>query len=94
MTTFTKSRKPSNSAIITTAALIAMKAGDSLYIQNLGTNPLFVNRGTGASSSLFNYVLSASTVADNGTGGVITIADFVGDVSFAGTAVRYMAWKR
>lgn len=84
---------PSNSAPITTAADITLAAGDKLFIQNLGTNPLFVRRATGATSSLFNYVLQAAGVADDGTGGSLIIDDFVGVVSFAGTSVRYNAWK-
>ena len=84
---------PSNSAPITTAANITLAAGDKLFIQNLDTDALFVRRGTGATSSLFNYVLQAAGVADDGTGGAIIIDDFVGVVSFAGTSPRYNAWK-
>lgn len=87
------STAPSNSAPITSAADITLVAGDVLTVQNLGTNALFVRRGTGATSSLFNYTLQAAGVADDGTGGAIVIDDFVGVVSFAGTTVRYNAWK-
>jgi hypothetical protein len=85
---------PSNSSIITVAALIQVKKGEVVFIQNLGTNHLFVKRGTGASTTSFHEVLNASAVQDNGTGGKATISDFVGYLSFAGTSVRYMAWKR
>lgn len=37
-------------------------------VQNLGTVPLYVKYGTGASATDFDLVLSAGTVADNGTG--------------------------
>lgn len=84
---------PSNSAPITTTADVTLAAGDRLFIQNLGTNPLFVQRGTGATSSSFNYVLAAGGVADDGTGGSLVIDDFIGAVSFAGTSPRYNAWK-
>ena len=84
---------PSNSAPITTAADITLAAGDKLFVQNLDTDPLFVRRGTGATSSLFNYVLQGGGAADDGTGGSLVIDDFVGVVSFAGTSVRYNAWK-
>lgn len=84
---------PSNFAPISSAADITLANGDRLFVQNLGTNPLFVRRGTGATSSLFNYVLQAAGAADDGTGGAIIIDDFVGIVSFAGTSVRYNAWK-
>lgn len=84
---------PSNSGPITTAADITLAAGDKLEIQNLGVNPLFVRRGTGATTSLFNYVLQGAAANDDGTGGYKVIDDFVGVVSFAGTSVRYNAWK-
>lgn len=93
VTTAQSTTAPSNSAPITTAADITLAAGDKLFIQNLGTNPLFVRRGTGATSSLFNYVLQGAGANDDGTGGAIPIDDFVGVVSFAGTSVRYNAWK-
>jgi hypothetical protein len=88
------SSAPSNFAPITVAADVVLASGDQLFIQNLGTNPLFVKRGTGASSSSFNYVLAAAVAADDGTGGSLVIDDFIGSVSFAGTSVRYNAWKR
>ena len=84
---------PSNSAPITSAADITLAAGDKLFIQNLDTDALFVRRATGATSSLFNYVLQGGGAADDGTGGALLIDDFVGVVSFAGTTVRYNAWK-
>lgn len=87
------SSAPSNSAPITAAADITLAAGERLFIQNLGTNPLFVRRGTGATASLFNYVLPAGGTADDGTGGSLVVDDFIGAVSFAGTSVRYNAWK-
>ena len=87
------STAPSNSVPITVAADITLVAGDVLTIQNLGTNPLFVRRGTGATSSIFNYTLQGAGAADDGTGGALVVDDFVGVVSFAGTSVRYNAWK-
>jgi hypothetical protein len=84
---------PSNSAPITSAADITLAAGDKLFIQNLDTDALFVRRATGATSSLFNYVLQGGGAADDGTGGALVVDDFVGVVSFAGTTVRYNAWK-
>jgi len=87
------SAAPSSSAIITTAADIVLAAGNVLRIQNLDTDPLFVKRGTGASTTSANYVLAGGTGADDGKGGTLVIADFVGTVSFAGTTPRYLAWK-
>lgn len=75
-------------------ALAANPARVGFSIQNLGTNPLFVRLGTGASSTVFHFVLKGSTVQDDGTGGVLTFADsavFTGLVSTAGTTPRYVA---
>lgn len=85
---------PSSHAILTAAGDVATLAkGEKAYIQNLGTNPLFVRRATGASAAAFHCVLKAGSAADDGTGGAISIEDHVGVVSVAGTAPRYIAWK-
>lgn len=84
---------PSSAAIITAAADIVLAAGDVLRIQNLGTNPLFVKRGAGASTSSVHHILQAGVANDDGKGGALVIDDFTGTVSFAGTGVRYLAWK-
>lgn len=65
-------------------------------IQNLGTNPLFVRFGAGASSTVFHIVLKGATVQDDGTGG--SVAQEVGTmwtgvVSIAGTSPRYTAME-
>lgn len=62
-------------------------------IQNLGTNALFVLLGTGASTSVFHYVLKAGSVNDDGTGGSVsqnTGAIYTGPISIAGTSPRYV----
>lgn len=61
-------------------------------IQNLGTNPLFVRLGASASSTVFNFVLAAGTVNDNGTGGMYAQTEglvYTGLITIAGTAPRY-----
>jgi hypothetical protein len=85
---------PSNSAPITAAADIDVGVNDKLFIQNLGTSPLYVKRGTGATNASFNYVLPAGSANDDGKGGALWIDDFVGKISFAGASVRYNAWLR
>lgn len=87
------STAPSSAAVITAAADITLAAGERLFVQNLGTNPLFIRRATGATTSAFHYVLQAAGTNDDGTGGSISITDHTGVVSFAGTSVRYIAWK-
>lgn len=57
-------------------------------IQNLGTNPLFVKRGAGATTSSFDFVLKACTAQDDGSGGFYTDDLYKGVVSVAGTSPR------
>jgi len=61
---------------------------NKLLIQNVGTNPLFVNFGGTASSSAFHIVLKACSVASDGTGGSYESGNVVwqGSVSVAGTS--------
>jgi hypothetical protein len=73
-------------------ALAANPARVGFSIQNLGTNPLFVLYGAGATSSVFHVVLKGSSVQDDGTGGVATMAEgsiYTGIVTIAGTSPRY-----
>jgi len=75
-------------------ALASNSARVGFMIQNLGTNPLFVKYGSGATSSDFSIVLRGSSVADDGTGGVLTSADtavYTGIITIAGTSPRYAA---
>jgi hypothetical protein len=92
-TTFQHLNGPSSFSVRSSAGEVAtVAAGTKCFIQNLGTNALFVRRGTGATSSAFNYVLQGGGVNDDGTGGSIEIDDFVGVVSVAGSNPRYIAW--
>ncbi len=57
-------------------------------IQNVGTNPLFIRFGTGASSTVFHAVLKGGTVDSDGNGGSISQMGGVvyqGVISAAGT---------
>lgn len=62
-------------------------------IQNLGTNPLYVLLGAGASATVFHFALKAASVNDDGTGGVLSSAmvSYTGLISIAGTSPRYTA---
>lgn len=84
----------SNTPAITSAAtaLASNSARMGFSIQNLGTNPLFVLLGSGATTSVFHVVLRAGTGADDGTGGILTMTDgtvYTGIVTVAGTSPRY-----
>jgi len=73
-------------------ALPANEVRGAWMIQNLGTNPLFVRLGTGASTSVFHVVLKGATANDDGTGGSFAQEAGViwtGIVSIAGTSPRY-----
>jgi|TARA_R100000656_G_scaffold84328_1_gene61567 hypothetical protein len=77
-------------------AIAANRNRTGFYIQNLGQNPLFVREGASASTTVFNYVLAAGTVNDDGTGGSMQHFDgsiYYGIVTIAGTAPRYVAWE-
>lgn len=58
-------------------------------IQNLGTNPLYVRLGTGASTTVFHVALKAGGSNDDGNGGYIVDEMWKGAVSVAGTSPRY-----
>lgn len=61
-------------------------------IQNLGTNPLFVRLGAGASTTEFHTVLKAAVVQDDGSGGMMgqdVGAIYCGIITIAGTTPRY-----
>ena len=75
-------------------ALTANTNRGGFIIQNLGTNPLFVRFGAGASNTVFNFILRASAVNDDGTGGIFIAnagAIWTGEVTIAGTTPRYVA---
>lgn len=80
----------------TGTALSANTDRIGVFVQNLGTNPLFVRFGGTASSTVFHICLKAAVGADDGTGGVLTLLDGIiptGLVSIAGTSPRFVAWE-
>ncbi len=75
-------------------ALAANNARIGWSIQNLSTNPLFVCQGDGASTTVFHHVLKGGTAPDDGLGGSLVFMDgavFSGNVTVAGTGLRYVA---
>lgn len=82
-------------SILTSAgtAIAANPARIAWSIQNLGTNALFVLRGSGASTSVFHTVLKGGSVADDGTGGSISEEAgtiYNGILTVAGTSPRFV----
>jgi hypothetical protein len=82
------------SGIASAATALAANTNRRWFIiQNLGTNPLFVKFGTGATTSVFDMILKAGTVNDDGLGASFTSGAVVytGIVTIAGTSPRYIA---
>lgn len=77
-------------AINSSASALAANANRRLWsIQNLGTNPLYVRLGAGASTTVFHVALKAGGSNDDGNGGYIVDEMWKGAVSVAGTSPRY-----
>lgn len=92
------SQNSNTPSILTSAgtALAANQARISWSIQNLGTNPLFVLRGSGASSTVFHTVLKGATAPDDGTGGFIAEesgAVYNGIITVGGTSPRFVVYE-
>lgn len=82
---------PSIASAATALASNTARAGWS--IQNLGTNPLFVKLGSGASTSSFHHVLKGGTGNDDGLGASLfqdSGAIYTGIITIAGTSPRYV----
>ena len=82
-------------AIVTSAgtALASNTARTGWSIQNLGQNPLFVNLGGTASTTVFHVVLKGATSNDDGTGGSVGQEQgvvFTGTITVAGTSPRFV----
>ena len=61
-------------------------------IQNVGTNPLFVLLGSGATSSVFHFVIKGGSANSDGNGGSLVFmsgAVYNGIVTIAGTSPLY-----
>jgi hypothetical protein len=89
-----QSTKAANTPAIAsdTTALAANPRRTQWLIQNLGTNPLFVRLGSGASNTVFHTVLKASLLQDDGAGGIMgqdVGAIYCGVITIAGTSPRY-----
>ncbi len=63
------------------------------FVQNLGTNPLFLCKGTGCGPDRFSMILKAGVSLNDGVGGTVSINDYIGIVSASGTSPSYIAYK-
>lgn len=77
------------------SAATALPANNRSYgvIQNLSTNVLYVKIGAGCTTTDYDFILKASTVALDATGGQVTIEEN-GIVTVAGTSMSYTAFER
>lgn len=84
-------------AIISTAIAIAANENRKGWqIQNVGTNPLFILLGDGASTTVFHAVLKGGSGASDGLGGSIAQTAGViyqGKITVAGTSPSYVVME-
>jgi hypothetical protein len=59
-------------------------------IQNVGRNPLFVLLGTGASDTVFHFILKGGSADSDGLGALLSDDVWQGIVSVAGTDPKYV----
>lgn len=85
-------------AIISSAtALAANQYRQGWQIQNVGTNPLFVLLGSGASSTVFHAVLKAGSGPSDGLGASISQMSgtvYTGIITIAGTSPLYVVLEQ
>lgn len=77
-------------------AIAANNARIAWGIQNVGTNPLFVLFGDGASSTVYHKVLKGGTGPSDGLGGSLDFdgpAVYNGIVTIAGTGPLYVVYE-
>lgn len=89
----TKQTANTPSIVSAATALASNPARGGWQIQNLGTNPLFVLLGSGASTTVFHAVLKGGTGNDDGLGASMSQNNgvvFTGIITIAGTSPRYV----
>ncbi len=75
---------------VATTALDANANRKAAFIQNLGTNKLYVKKGAACSTADFSGIIVGGSAQDDGTGGVFSIGTYTGIVTIAGTSPRYV----
>lgn len=66
-------------------------------IQNVGQNPLFVNLGGTASSSVFHFVLKGGSADSDGLGAIVSQTSgtvYTGTITVAGTSPKYVVLEQ
>lgn len=88
-----QSNNPTQTVSTQATALNANTNRNGWQIQNCGTNALFVLLGSGASSTVFHFILKGGTAANDGSGGTFTQMSGVvyqGAVTVNGTGQQYI----
>lgn len=73
-------------------AFPANPARTGFMLQNQGTNQLYILYGTGATSSVYNFIIKGCTGAADGTGGSLSMMDgniYRGIITIAGINPSY-----
>lgn len=66
------------------------------FIQNVGTAPVFIKFGTGASSTSFNSIIHGGASDSDGTGGSAKSDNpisYTGDISVYSTGLKIVAYE-
>jgi len=66
------------------------------FIQNVGTAPVFIKFGTGASAASFNSIIHGGTSDSDGTGGAASSDNpiaYTGDISVYSTDLKIVAYE-
>jgi len=66
------------------------------FIQNVGTVPIFVKFGAGASATSFNAIIHGGTSDSDGTGGTASSDNpisYTGDISVYSTNLKVVAYE-
>ena len=91
---FTPTANINTPSIQTGATALASNTGRQGWaIQNVGSNPLFVNLGGTASSTVFHYVLKGGSADSDGLGAMVAQTAgtiFTGAITIAGTSPKYI----
>ena len=74
---------PTDSLVTSDGTAGTIASGGMAFIQNLDDAAVYVKLGAGASSSVFSFVLSAGSAANDGLGGSKDITNYAGIVTIA-----------
>ena len=89
---YTTQNSNTPSVLTSATALASNTARIGWSIQNQGTNALYILLGSGATTSIYHFILKACSVAADGTGGSISQASgavYNGIITVAGTSPSY-----